>query len=370
MAKSNLAKISPKDRLKILTLSRIRGVGPRVFAKLVREFKSVDEIFSCGLRDIAQVVGWSVANLIKDKKSLTSTEKYCERIEKAGISFTAVLDSNYPSLLKEICDPPIVLYYKGDFRSSDFGRCFSIVGTRNSTRYGEEATRELTKGLVDAGFTIVSGMAFGIDKTAHEAAIECGGRTIAVLSGNVSEPSPRSNFKIYEKILRNGCAVSGTHVDTELKAGMFPPRNRIISGLSVGTLVVEAGKKSGALITARLALEQDREVFAVPSGIFSQKGKGTNKLIQKGEAKLVQDVYDILEEFGFKFKDEQQQQEKILIDPEERKILDTLIRGPLCIDEMSCLTGMEVSELSRILTMMELARKVAKVEGNRYVILK
>jgi DNA processing protein len=362
-------KISPEDRIKTLALSRVRGIGPRVFARLVEVFGNVERILKSSLRDLSQVVSLSVARRISSKRCLEFIEDYLEEIRDSGISFTTVLDEDYPPLLKEISDPPIVLYYRGDFQVNDFKRCFAVVGTRNNTRYGEEAAKRLIEGLVNAGFTIVSGMAFGIDRLAHEVAIESGGRTIAVLSGRVDEASPRSNYKIYEEILKNGCAISATHLDRELKAGMFPPRNRIISGLSLGTLVVEAGKKSGALITAKLALEQDREVFAIPGDILAPKCIGTNDLIKKGEAKLVQDIGDILEEFGFKLENKEGKKETVP-SPQEQKILDVLFRGPLCLDEISRMTNIEISEASEIVAMMELEKKLAKVEGNRYVILK
>lgn len=367
MAESNLAKIFPEDKIKTLALSRAKGVGPRVFKKLIEHFESIGDIFEVPIKDLSGVVGLKVAKAIQSCEY--ATREYLRKLLEDEVSFTTVLDKNYPMLLKEIPDPPIVLYYRGDFAVEDFQKCFAVVGTRNNTRYGEEVTKKLVEGLVGAGFTIVSGMAFGIDRLAHEVAIESGGRTVTVLSGRVDEASPRSNFKIYEKILKNGCAVSATHLDTELKAGMFPPRNRIISGLSLGTLVIEAGKKSGALITAKLALEQDREVFAVPGDIFAPKCVGANSLIKKGEAKLVQEIEDILEEFGFK-PESNGSKKKISLSPQEQRVLDVLFRGPLCLDEISCFTNIDISEAAKIVAVMELDKKLAKIEGNRYVILK
>lgn len=369
MSLSAASNISPEDKIRVLTLSRIRGIGPRVFKKLLGVCESIEKIFEAPFEQLVQKVGPKVARDIKAQECLGSLDKYLKELEKNEISFTTVLNNDYPLLLKEIHDPPIVLYYRGNFKVEDFSKCFAVVGTRNSTRYGEEVTKKLVAGLVDAGFAIVSGMAFGIDKCAHEVTIESRGRTIAVLSGRVDEPSPYSNSKIYEKILENGCVISATHLETELKAGMFPPRNRIISGLSLGTLIIEAGEKSGALITAKLALEQDREVFAVPGDIYSNKSVGTNNLIKKGEAKLVSEVGDILEEFGFKVREEDVRKQ-LEFNPTEQKILDVLFRGPLCLDEVSQLTDIEISQVSKIVAMMELDRKLAKVEGNRYVILK
>lgn len=367
--KCNKQKISPEEKIQVLAFSRISGVGPFKFKNLFKKFKSIENIFNSDLGELFQIVTPSIAKEIKSKRCLVEIDEYLRVLQKSGVSFITILDEEYPDLLKEIHDPPIILYYKGNFQEEDFNKCFAVVGTRNCTRYGAEVVDKLVESLVEAGFNIVSGMAFGIDKIAHEVAIRANGRTIGVLSGRVDMPSPRSNSAIYNKILDNGFVISENHLDLEITSGMFPSRNRIISGLSFGTLIIEAGEKSGALITARLALEQGREVFAVPANIYTEKGKGTNKLIQKGEAKLVQKIDDILEEFGFKISKENRK-EKERYSPMERKVIDFLIKGPASIDEIAENVDIDIANLLQIIAIMEIDKKLAKTDGDLYVILR
>jgi DNA processing protein len=362
-------KLPPEERIKILALSRIDGLGPRTFQNLLDNFEDIKNIFNAKKRDLEIVIPPSVASYIRSKKYLEGIEAYLNSLQESGISFFTILDKEYPKLLREIYDPPIVLYYKGDFNSCDFDKCFSVVGTRASTRYGKEVTGELVSGLVEAGFVIVSGMAFGIDKLAHKQAIKSEGKTVAVLSGRPDQPSPYSNYKVYEEILTNGCILSEAHLDEEIYPGMFPKRNRIISALSRGVLVVEAGEKSGALITAYQALEQGRDVFAVPGNITNEKSRGTNKLIKNGNAKLVGSIYDILEEFGFK-KQVSGSRELVTYTDSEQRIIDVLVKEGATIDEITQALEWDISRVLQLLTMMEIEGKVAKDEREVYFITK
>jgi DNA processing protein len=366
--RNSCQKLSPEARTKILALSRIYGVGPRIFIKLINSFQTIDKVFNASIKDLSDCIPDYIARRIRSDSVFQNAKDYLALLQEENIKFTTVLDEDYPKLLREIYDPPIVLYYNGDYKKEDFNKCFAVVGTRNSTRYGEEATKELVEGLVKAGFVIVSGMAFGIDKLSHDTACKNGGRTIAVLSGKVNESSPKSNFKTFQNILENGCVLSECHPDKEIVPGMFPVRNRIISGLSQGILVIEAGKKSGALITAYQALEQGREIFAVPSDIYSEKGVGTNSLIKRGNAKLVQGVEDILEEFGIRIESSEMAVKHY--SKEEQMIIDFILKGGATMDEIVAGLDMDIAKVAQILTMMEIEKKVAKDEGSEYFIVK
>jgi len=268
---------------------------------------------------------------------------------------------DYPKLLKEIPDPPKTLYVKGSFSNKD-KLAIGVVGTRNYTSYGKRVTENITGDLAEAGITIISGLAKGIDTWAHKTALERGGRTIAVLGSAVDSKSlyPACNKKLAEKIARNGAVVSEYQPGTKSERWFFPQRNRIISGLSLGVLVVEAPEKSGALITAAQALEQNREVFAVPGPIYSQNSIGTNKLIQMG-AKLVTCANDILEELNLPLIENKKKQ----FDPEnkwEEILFDILTKEPIHIDEKS---NLDAGIVSSTLISLEL-RGIVKQHGGGY----
>ena len=264
-------------------------------------------------------------------------------------------DQDYPKLLKEIANPPSKLYVKGTLLKDEL--CLAIVGTRKPTSYGIEACKYFTRELAGLGFTIVSGLALGIDSISHQIALENNCRTLAILGSGLNKISPRTNNNLALKIAKQGAVISEFEPDEEALPYNFPKRNRIIAGLALGTLVIEAGEKSGALITARLAAENNREVFAVPGSIFSVYSKGTNKLIAQG-AKLVSSPIDILEEFYWL---KEKIKEKTIQDlsAEEIKILTSLTE-PKTIEELSLLTNLEIGVLKSILTEMELKNLILK----------
>ncbi len=358
-------KLSPEDDIKILALSRLDGFGSASFQLLLKRIDRIGDISQLSLSELKKFLKPDIAEQIHSQKYLSGIEKYKSRLDKLGISYTSLVSDQYPFLLSQIYDPPIVLFRKGSLDFEDVGNCFAVVGTRNCTKYGEEVSSKIVEKLVRADITIVSGMAFGIDKIAHTAALENGGKTIAVLSGGVNEPVPRTNRDIYEKILDSGCVISEDYVGTEIQPFMFALRNRIVSGISMGTLVVEAGRKSGALITASCALEQGREVFALPSDVIKLQGRGTNKLIQKGEAKLVTNAQDILVEFGVI---NNAKTDHPMLRKEEKKIIAALTQKKMTIDELSRNMEMDVSSISTKLAVMELEKKVVKVDGNQYAV--
>jgi DNA processing protein len=276
-------------------------------------------------------------------------------------------DKNYPKILKEIKNPPKILYYLGEIKSEE--ECFAIVGARKCTNYGKEIAFRIASDLAEAGLTIVSGFAPGIDTMAHKAAIEKGKRTIAVLGTGIDEKSiyPKSNLSLIDKILENGGAIiSEFEPQTHGTKYTFPQRNRIISGLSLGVLVVEARIGSGALISAKYAKEQGRKVFAVPGSIFSQTSKGCHFLIKNG-AKLAESAKDILEELGIKNWEVEKKEIKGKT-PEENLILEVLKEEALDVEKIIEKTKLPPSKVASILSILEIEGKIKNLGRNIYAI--
>lgn len=302
----------------------------------------------------------------EDKKKRINPEKEFENIQKEGIEIITVLDKKYPPLLKEISHPPFLLYVKGnlDVLSSN---CFGVVGTRTLTDYGKQITPRIAKDIATSGFTIVSGLARGIDTLAHQAALDSKNPTIAVLgcglSWNVLYP-PQNKRLAQQIIENNGAIISEYGYNTSGSPITFPQRNRIISGLSKGVLVVEADIKSGALITAKYAVQQNRDVFCVPGSVFSTMSDGTNFYIQKG-AKLVTNARDILTEYGISYNDTRQT--VIPANEIEAKILEIISSEPVHMDEIIRRSGYDTATIQANVVIMEMNDKIKNIGGGRYV---
>lgn len=306
---------------------------------------------------------------ISDMQSKIDPDEEIEKLQKQGINVLTYKDKEYPKLLKEIYSPPAVLYIRGEFSESD-KFSIGVVGTRRFTDYGKQVTQEITHGLSKAGLTIVSGLAVGIDTEAHKSALEAGGRTIAVLGGGIDDISifPGVNRKLAEKITKNGAVISEYPPGTASLKQNFPARNRIIAGLSLGVLVIEAGEKSGALITARDALEQNREVFAAPGNIYSKGSYGPNSLIKLG-AKLVTSYEDILGELNLESVKRFIENREILPEnDEEAEILKHLSKEPIHIDLLIQKTKMNAKEVNSMITLMEIKGKVRHLGGMNYIV--
>ncbi len=271
--------------------------------------------------------------------------------------------SDYPELLKHISDPPSQFWCEGDLQVTSLP-CVAVVGARQCTPYGEKSAFDLSKSLAQAGVVVVSGLALGIDTAAHKGALSGGGKTIAVLGCGIDIPYPSENISLKENISQNGVVISEYAPGTRATAWSFPKRNRIISGLSLGVVVVEAGLKSGSLITANLALQQGRDVFAVPGNISSPLSAGTHRLIQNG-AKLVSCVADILEEFKLGVKTSFKEIKENISDA-EKKLLHLLSNGPRHMDELLESTGSPMDEMSSLLIEMELNGKIRSLPGSRF----
>jgi len=355
----------------LLYLLTIPNIGPGRIRKLMQVFRTAEEIRKAPVQQLIQIEGidYKLAEQLKTNGDPRLVDEQLKRLENSDIRYLTIWDSDYPPLLKRIPDPPIVLFYKGELKPNH-RQAVAIVGTRTPSSYGKVVTSELTRQLIAHGVTIVSGMARGVDAIAHHTAIQSGGETLAVLGNGVDRCYPPENRSLYERIPRHGAVLSEFFLGTAPDAANFPRRNRIISGLALGTLVVEAGERSGALITALYALNHNREVFAVPGNITSPRSRGTNRLIQQG-AKLVQTVEDILEEIT-ELKEQQPVSAHERKIPEnltelERRILNLLSGNPVHIDRLV----LELKEspaviLSELLT-LELMGLVQQLPGKMFV---
>ena len=344
--------------------------GPKRFKKIYSYFPNMQEAFGASFGELkeAGLEEEIILEFLEKRKEIDS-EKEFGKLEKEGIKILTIKDKNYPKRLKEIYNSPAFLYYKGELQKDEYS--LGIVGTRKMTSYGKQAVLEIASQLAQSGVTIVSGLALGIDALAHQAAIDFKARTIAVLGGGIDKRTvyPSRNLKLAEKIVeQGGVMISEYPIGTPPLKQNFPYRNRIISGLSLGVLIIEAPEDSGALITARYALEQNREVFALPGSIYSQNSSGPNNLIKMG-AKLITSGADILESLNLMQATEFIEAKKIVPDTkEEALILEHLSCEPIHIDKLVELTKLNAATINSVLVMMEMKGKVRDLGGMSYVI--
>lgn len=359
-----------------LALGRVKGIGNITCKALLDEFNDSEAVFEAPLKRLEQVPGISkkTALSIKNFNEWDWVEKEIGLIKRHSVQFLTMTDADFPMSLLSIPDPPPYLYVKGTFYKSD-ENAVAVVGTRLPTPYGIASAERISRDLAGFGITLVSGAARGIDSAAHRGAIAGKGRTIAVLGSGIDIVYPPENKKLYEQIISNGAVVSEFSIGTPPLATNFPQRNRIISGLVKGVLVVEASERSGSLITAQLALDYGRDVFALPGSVTSSKSKGTNKLIKTG-AKLVEDARDILEEMAIKGSEVRSQKSEVMTDTtkempprlssEEEKIMN-LLDEPYFIDTIIRKTGLSASRISALLLDMELKGLVEQQAGKQFV---
>lgn len=344
------------------------GIGPARLARLIELFGSAQGAWEApsGRLLSAGLEGKSIEALLATRARL-DLDAELVRAERLGVQVVCIEDDAYPALLRQIPQPPPLIYVRGALATAD-DWALAVVGTRGPTDYGREVTRRLVVDLAGAGVTIISGLALGIDAKAHQAALEANGRTIAVLACGVDVPYPETNRSLAERIVASGALVSEIPLGVAPIPNNFPARNRLISGLARGTLVVEAGAKSGALITVEFALEQGREVFAVPGPIHSLKSAGTNQLIRNGAA-LVTSASDILQDLNWTTATAQQEARQILPDdPVEAALLPLIGYQPRHIDELGQEIGFSASVVSVALTMLELKGFIRQAGPMRYVL--
>lgn len=351
-----------------LGFSHCLGIGPMKFNLLLKEFESVKTAYNANKRDLHQALGINLGERFIEFRNLFNPKEKIEEFKKKGITVLTREDRRFPRQLKEIPDAPICLYTKGNLKAFNFEKDFfiSVVGTRKPTSYGQHITRKLVAELSWAGFVIVSGMAMGIDTVAHQTALGHKGKTIAVLGCGVDIVYPTINKKLYEEIVdHGGIVVSEFPPGMTTLPGLFIARNRLISGFSRGVLVIEGAKDSGALVTAKYAAEQGREVFAPPAPITSEMSEAPNILLKNG-AKLVTTVEDILEEMHMKIIPTKQREIDNNLDGEERNIILLLQREPQLSDELVDQTKTPVNLVLRTLSQLELKGIIEKNNEGKY----
>jgi DNA processing protein len=354
-----------------LRLALAPGVGPKTRKSLLARFGSASAALDAAPSELREApgVGPKLCRTISSAKDEIDAEGELELCRKNRIAILIEGQPEYPRLLREIPDPPGVLFCLGELVPRD-ALCIAIVGTRHATRYGIRQSEQLAMGLSRAGLTIVSGLARGIDAAAHRGALAAGGRTVAVLAGGVLNVFPPEHQELAEQIVRSGALLSEARPCGAPKSGMFPQRNRLITGLSLGVIVVEAAQRSGALISAGHALEQGREVFAVPGRADYRTSRGCHRLIREG-AKLVESVDDVLEELGPLVETATQDAGRVIHHPaelqlneQEQSVLEAVGAAPTLIDQVAANSRLPVHRVLATISVLETRRLVRRVSGN------
>ena len=359
------------DRELLVGLNLIPQLTPKRAKVLFRKFESFEEIWRAPGARFSAIFGSSViGEAIASGRSEGAIDEELAKAEEMGIRIVTLVDEEYPSLLREIDDPPLVLYAAGEL-PIDTARAIAIVGTRRASRYGNLVAGRFASRLALRGITIVSGLAAGIDSAAHQGALDVGGKTIAVLGSALDCIYPKRNRALFERIASHGTVISEYPLGTKPAKWTFPQRNRIISGLSRGVIVVQAPERSGALITARLALEQGREVFAVPGNITSLVSAGTNRLIKQG-AQLIDDVEEVLEEFPdlrsiARSPAEEPKPEETPLGAREKRVYELIGLEPVHVDDIIARADLSPTEASHVLLLLQLEGLIEEVEGGRYI---
>jgi len=348
--------------------SLVPGIGRVRIGQLESYFGNLENAWQAGPFELKQAdLDKSAIRAITSRRPEVSLEAEMEKLERYGVTVVTCHDEDYPSRLKEIHDYPPLLYIRGTLLPEDEW-CLAVVGTRRATVYGRQVTEEIVADLARNRITIASGLAKGIDTVAHRSTLEAGGRSLAIFACGLDSVYPSENSELARRIMQQGALISEYPLGTKPRADNFPRRNRIMSGLSLGVLVVEAGETSGAMITARLALEQNREVFAIPGSILSPVSKGTNHLIQDG-AKLVRDYTDILEELNLTAVARQIEMKEIIPPSDtESLLIRHLTAEPVHIDEVCRSSGLPVATVSSTLAMMELKGLIKQVGAMNYAL--
>lgn len=354
-----------------LALGRVKGLGGVGFKKLAAAFADPTEAFFASRAELGAIEGLhrEVIDGIANFSTWTEINDELRRIRAAGVELVRFSSPSYPARLRMIADPPPFLYMKGSLTAAD-ERAVAIVGSRSASDYGRRVARDLARGLALVGFTVVSGMARGVDGAAHESALRAGGRTIAVLGSGVERAYPPEHEALYRAISERGAVISELPIGTRPMAFNFPARNRLISGLSLGVVVVEATEKSGSLITAAMAVEQGREVFAVPGEAGASRSRGSHQLIRQG-AKLVETVDDIIEEIAPQLARPASAPAPVRQLPAgaaepTRKVLALLQDNSLQVDQVIERSGLPAAQVLEILLDLELNGFVRQSPGHLY----
>ena len=354
-----------------LGFNLVKGIGPAKLRALLDYFGSIEQAWQATPMQLATIgIDRRTINSFIQTREKSDLDAALAEVEKANVRLVCWDSAEYPTYLRSTPTPPPVYYIKGDITEADKW-AIAIVGTRRLTAYGRQLTREITSGLVKRGVTIVSGLARGIDSIAHETALDMGGRTIAILGSGLNHIYPTENKGLAQRIMAGqGAVISEYPLNAQPEGKNFPPRNRIISGLSLGTVVIEAAQKSGALITAKFAQEQERTIYALPGNVNNVQSKGTNQLIQDG-AKLITCAEDVLNDLNLHDVVEHQAVQLALPDSaEEAALLPHLMTQPVHVDDLSRSSGLPTALVSSTLTLMELKGVVEQVGGMQYVLVR
>ncbi len=345
----------------------VKGIGSVRFKSLLDAFGDAEAAWNASPQALAQAgLGSKIVENFQRVRNGVSLEQVWERIQSVGVQLLTWEDAAYPRRLKEIDQPPPVLYVRGSLLPEDEW-AVAVVGTRRVTPYGRQMAEEIATALSQNGVTIISGLARGVDSIAHQAAVNTGGRTLAVLGNGVDLIYPPENKRLAEQMMQQGALVSDYALGTKPDGVNFPPRNRIISGLSLAVIVVEAGETSGALITASFAAEQGRDVFAVPGNINAPQSEGTNRLIRDGAQPLL-NPQDVLEALNLTMVTEHRAVRTVLPnDPIEARLYQLLSQQPKHVDEIRRQAELPIETVSATLVMMELKGMVRQVGGMNYV---
>lgn len=350
-----------------IALSKVPGIGPHRLTSLLETCGTVEAVWKASIQALreAGLDKRTLENLLECRRTIVPAAELA-KVKQAQVKVLTWEDDNYPANLRLMDGSPPVLYVRGTLTKADVW-AVGIVGTRRATPYGREVARTLATELAQAGVTVISGLALGIDAVAHKAALDAGGRTIAVLGSGVDQLYPMSNERLGLRMLHQGAIVSEYALGVRPEARNFPPRNRIISGLSKGIVVVEASRRSGALITAHFAAEQGRDVFAVPGSILHSGSAGCNYLIQQGAMPFLK-IDDVLEQLNLmQIRERQEVCTDVAADPQEAKLLTCLTKAPQFIDDIVRESAMSSAQVSSLLTFMELKGLVRQVSTQNYV---
>lgn len=355
-----------------IALNMVPGMGPVRLRKLLEVFETPARVLAAKARELRAVegVGPEVAETITHWEEHADLQAELARIREFGVEVLTQASPDYPRLLREIHNPPIVLYVWGKLTHRD-EHAIGVVGSRQASHYGTECAKKLSYQLAYAGMTIVSGLARGIDTSAHQGALAAKGRTVAVLGSGLAKLYPRENLALAEKIADgSGAVISEFSMDVKADTQTFPMRNRIVSGMSFALLVVEAGRNSGALITSSQAIDQGRSVYAVPGPINRPTSAGSNRLIQQG-AKLVMDARDILEDLQVLFPETPKLSPAApcadLLEGEERKVYEAIDDTETAIDEVIAKSGLPTAKVCSTLLALEMKRLVKQLPGRHFV---
>jgi len=351
----------------------VQGIGAARLRSLVNHFGDPESVLNATERELINVDGIDRAlarRIISEEDFEEKIQLQLSRLNKSEARIVTFWDKEYPENLKKIYDPPVMLFVRGQLSSSD-KYSIAVVGTRNPTPYGRHVAEKFSAEIAEYGIVVVSGLARGIDTIAHATTVRSGGRTIAVLGSGVDVIYPSENKRLAEQIFVSGAIISEYYMGSKPDAVNFPRRNRIISGISLGTILVETAADGGAMITASFALDQNREVFAVPGQIFERKCEGTNKLIQEGRAKLVGNIADVVDELRYKLKpilkDQQRPPAKIQLSIFEQKIFDAISDDPVHVDVLADKCEISTSDILVQLLSLELKGVVKQLPGKYFI---